>query len=207
MKLLSYSLPLLLAAASAQAEVWDFKVYLDDTPVGFHRFTVNQTGGGKQVHSEAKFDVKFLMVTAYRYFHEAKESWQGACLQALTAQTDDNGDKTSVQGAEKGNAFDLAVNQKPVALPDCVWTFAYWNPAMLEQKQLLNPQTGEYLPVKFELKGVEPIAASGKDRLAKHYLLDAGKFQIELWYAADDQRWLALDSKLENGRRLRYRIE
>jgi hypothetical protein len=41
---------------------------------------------------------------------------------------------------------------------------------------------------------------------ARRYHVDAGKFQIELWYA-DGERWVALDSVLDNGHRLRYRLE
>lgn len=189
------------------AEVWNFKVYLDDSPVGYHRFTLTGQPEQRQVHSEARFDVKLLMITAYTYIHEAKESWRGNCLADLVAKTDDNGEKIEVKGEEASGRFRLATNQKPAELPECVWTFAYWHPAMVEQKRLLNPQTGEYLPVRVELKGEETIKAAGVERKAKHYLLDAGKFQIDLWYGADDQRWLALDSTLEGGRHLHYRIE
>lgn len=191
----------------APADMWNFKVYLDSKPVGYHRFTLTGQPEQRQVHSEARFDVKLLMITAYTYIHEAKESWQGDCLAALSAKTDDNGEKIEVQGVGQGAHFSVSTNQKPSELPECVWTFAYWNPDMVEQKRLLNPQTGEYLPVRVELKGEEKIKAAGVERKAKHYLLDAGKFQIELWYGADDQRWLALDSTLEGGRHLHYRIE
>jgi len=194
-------------AAHAPADVWDFTVYLDDKPVGYHRFTLTGQPEERQVHSEARFDVKLLMFTAYSYVHEARESWQDGCLKGLAAKTDDNGDKIEVQGKGESGHFRLATNQKPTELPECVWTFAYWHPGMIEQKHLLNPQTGEYLPVRVELKGEERIKAGGVERKAKHYLLDAGKFQIDLWYGSDDQRWLALDSTLEGGRRLRYRIE
>ncbi len=159
------------------------------------------------MHSEARFDVKILTMSLYAYVHEAKESWQGDCLAKLAAKTDDNGDKIEVQGGQKDGRFRLATNQKPAELPECVWTFAYWHPGMIEQKHLLNPQTGEYLPVRVELKGEENVKSAGVERKAKHYLLDAGKFQIDLWYGTDDQRWLALDSALEGGRHLHYRIE
>jgi len=200
--------PLLaLPAAKAPVESWDFKVYLDDKPVGFHRFTLSGQPQERQVHSEARFDVKLLMINAYSYVHEAKESWAGNCLTGLKAKTDDNGESTEVQGGRDKSSFHLVTNQKQAELPECVWTFAYWHPGIIEQKSLLNPQTGEYLPVRFSFKGEERIKAKGKEINAKHYLLDAGKFQIVLWYSTENQRWLALDSILEGGRRLRYRIE
>jgi Family of unknown function (DUF6134) len=200
--------PLLaIPASKAPAEIWDFKVYLDDKPVGLHRFTLSGQPQERQVHSDARFNVKLLMISAYSYAHEAKESWLGDCLTGLKAKTDDNGKLTEVQGGREGSSFHLVTNKKQTELPECVWTFAYWHPGIIEQKSLLNPQTGEYLPVRFSVKGEERIKANGKEVNAKHYLLDAGKIQIELWYSTENQRWLALDSKLEGGRRLRYRIE
>lgn len=200
--------PLLaLSAAKAPVESWDFKVYLDDKPVGFHRFTFSGQPQERQVLSDARFNVKLLMINAYRYAHEAKESWDDDCLTGLRAKTDDNGESTEVQGVRDKSSFHLVTNQKKTELPKCVWTFAYWHPGIIEQKKLLNPQTGEYLPVRFSFKGEDRIKVMGKDINAKHYLLDAGKFQIELWYSTENGRWLALDSILEGGRRLRYRIE
>lgn len=196
-----------VVAMPAATEVWNFKVYLDDQPVGYHRFTVSGQPTERQVHSQARFDVKLLMIPFYNYVHEARETWRGDCLAGLSARTDDNGEKTDVNGEEAAGRFRLTTNRKPAELPECVWTFAYWHPAMVEQKRLLNPQTGEYLPVRIELKGEETIKAAGVERKAKRYLLDAGKFRIELWYGADDRHWLALDSTLEGGRQLHYRIE
>jgi hypothetical protein len=45
------------------------------------------------------------------------------------------------------------------------------------------------------------------ERTARRYRRDAGKFQIDLWYGTEDRRWLALDSTLDNGRKLLYRLE
>jgi len=199
--------PLGSFSATTPLDVWNFKVYLDDKPVGFHRFTLSGQTDQRQIHSEARFDVKLLMITAYTYTHEAKESWRGDCLAELDAKTDDNGELTEVKGDREGDKFRMRINKDQAELPHCIMTFAYWHPDMIAQQRLLNPQTGEYLPIRVELKGEESIKAKDIARSAKHYLLDAGKFQIELWYATDDHRWLALDSKLEGGQRLRYRIE
>jgi hypothetical protein len=198
---------LALPASKVPAESWDFKVYLDDKPVGFHRFTLAGQPQERQVHSDARFSVKLLMINAYSYAHDAMESWAGDCLTGLYAKTDDNGESTEVQGGREGSSFHLVTDQKQTELPGCVLTFAYWHPDIIEQKSLLIPQTGEYLPVRFSLKGKDRIKANGKEINAKHYLLDAGKLQIELCYSTENQRWLALDSRLEGGHRLRYRIE
>ena len=199
--------PLHSLQATPQVDEWNFKVYLDDTPVGYHRFTLTETAAGRELRSEARFDVKLLLFTAYSYRHKATESWRGDCLTGLEASTDDNGDSTEVRGALETGRFRLTTNRTQVDLPDCVMTFAYWNPDMIAQKRLLNPQTGEYTAVTISPQGEEKIPVKGVERNARRYRLDAGKFQIDLGYETEDRRWLALDSKLDNGRKLRYRLE
>jgi hypothetical protein len=195
------------ASPASPAEVWDFKVYLDDKPVGYHRFTLSERATGKELRSEARFDVKFLFVTAYTYAHQATERWKGDCVENLRANTDDNGAVTYLSGRLDGKRFRLNSLKGVAELPECVMSFAYWHPDMLKQSALLNPQTGEYTSVSTTPLGTESIPVKGKALAAKRYRLDAGKFQIDLWYATDDHRWLALDSNLEGGHRLRYRLE
>jgi hypothetical protein len=199
--------PLHSLQATPQVDEWNFKVYLDDTPVGYHRFTLTETAAGRELRSEARFDVKLLMFTAYSYRHKATESWRGDCLTGLEASTDDNGDSTAVRGVLETGRFRLTTNRTQIDLPACVMTFAYWHPDMIAQKRLLNPQTGEYTAVTISSQGEEKIAVKGVERAARRYRLDAGKVQIDLWYGTEDRRWLALDSTLNNGRKLRYRIE
>jgi len=195
------------AFPAPRVDVWDFKVYLDDTPVGSHRFTLTERASMRELRSEARFNVKFLMFNAYTYVHKAREFWQGNCLAGIWATTDDNGELTRVEGALDGQGFRLNANRTRTELPGCIMTFAYWHPDLIAQKRLLNPQTGEYTEVRIDAKGEEQIPVQGRQLSARRYRLDAGKFQIDLWYGIEDRRWLALDSTLEGGRRLRYRIE
>ena len=192
--------------SATREDTWNFKVYLDDQPVGYHRFLLTQDEAGRKMRSEARFDVKFLMFNAYAYSHQADETWRGDCLAELRAETDDNGDVSKVNGNVRNGTFRLLRGKDEAKLPDCVMTFAYWHPRMLEQQRLLNPQNGEYTEVRIAFRGEEPIPVRGKAVTARRYHLESPRFQIDLWYA-DDRRWVALDSRLENGRLLRYRIE
>jgi hypothetical protein len=192
--------------AAPGVEEWSFKVYLDDTPVRYHRFTLTETAAERELRSEAHFDVKLLMFTAYSYRHKAIESWCGDCLTGLEASTNDNGNSTEVSGVLETSCFRLTTNRTPIDLPDCVMTFVYWHPDMITQKRLLNPQTGEYTAVTVSPQGEGKVPVKGVERTTRHYRLDAGKYQIDLWYGTEDRRWLALDSQLDNGRKLLYRI-
>jgi hypothetical protein len=89
------------------------------------------------------------------------------------------------------------------SLEECVMTFAYWNPDFLGQSHLLNPQTGEYLPVEIEPLGTQPIKVRGKEVAAAAYRLVANKLELTVWYS-DENEWLGLESIAKGGRIIRY---
>jgi len=68
-----------------------FDVFLDGNKIGYHRYEIDGPRNSAAVRSEAKFDVKFLFLTAFSYRHTAEESWAGGCLQEIQARTDSNG--------------------------------------------------------------------------------------------------------------------
>ncbi len=187
-------LSLLLAAQTVAASnsSHEFEVLLDSRPIGTHRFDIQRASDGThRVTSDAAFDVKFLGFTAYRYRHQATESWSRGCLAQIDASTDDNGKRSRV-------ARELR--------DDCVSSYAYWDPErLLKQRALLNPQTGEIDAVKFEPVGEETLVVRGAPVRADRYRLRSEKFVIDLWYSKTGE-WLQLDSSTDSKRQLRYRL-
>jgi Family of unknown function (DUF6134) len=181
---------------------WDFTVSLDGKPIGEHRFTLRDLGETREIESEALFRVRFLFVEAYRYEHRARELWQGNCLQSVAARTDANGKPLFVEGRRDKGEFRIQSSSGAVLQDECVQTFAYWNPSILDAQRLLNPQTGEYVDIKVLLMGRESIGGQQTDR---YRLIGAGgaPLQIDLWYTAA-RDWVALESLTPEGRRLRY---
>ena len=199
---------LLLASlqATAQPRVWDFQVFLDDAPIGYHRFTLDEGRNGQDMNIEARFEVKVLLVTVYRYVHEASELWRGNCLARLAARTNDDGTRFVTEAAADGKRLTVTTARGNATLEGCVMSFAYWNPEILRQSQLLNIQTGEYQAVKIADMGDENITIRGTPVAAKRYRITGPKNPIDVWYSTDSD-WLALESTVEGGRRLRYRIQ
>lgn len=197
----------LLSSAPLAADVraWNFRVFLDDSEIGYHRFTLRQGAGERELTSEARFDVKFLFLTAYQYQHEATERWRGDCLAGVTARTDDNGELYRVEASRDGERLVVETQARRFELAGCVMTFAYWNPRMLRQTRLLNVQTGNYTDVTVTPAGEELIPVRGQPTNARRYALRGETIAIDLWYAADGD-WLALESTSAGGRRLRYQI-
>jgi len=184
---------------------WAFNVYLNDKKVGKHLFRVSETGGLKQVLSEASFNYKILFISAYRYEHNAAERWSGNCLVEFDANTNANGKRIRVSGEQTSLGFRVERGDVPVDLPECVMTFAYWNRAFLDQTRLLNPQTGEYVDVHVEKVGDESLEIRGESVAATRFRLTAKEVDLSLWYSTDDE-WLALESVAKGGRIIRYEL-
>ena len=106
-------------------------------------------------------------------------------------------------GTVVDDAFVVERDEGAAELGDCVMTFAYWNRAFLDQAQLLNPQTGQYVPVRVESLGAREIDIRGESIDATAYRVKAEQIELTVWYSANDE-WLGLESVAKGGRILRY---
>ena len=158
----------------------------------------------KTVEIDADFNVRILFINAYSYQHTNRESWQGNCLVALSSQTNDNGEDLAVQATTQDQQFVVETKRSTDTFSACPMSFAYWNPALLTADALINAQTGELEPVQITALGSEQITVAGETLQANHYALELEEQTIELWYAADDYRWLALETPARGNRTLRY---
>ena len=177
--------------ATAESGEWNFEARLDGKPIGTHRFLVSGTPQAREVRSDAAFVVRMLGIPVYRYTHHAEEHWQGDCLRGLKSQTDDDGTPARVD-----QAFDAG----------CLMAFAYWNPRLISQQRLVDPQTGRVEPVHFQALPPAQILVGGEPMAAQGWRLQTAKQRITLWYAADTGRWIALDADAAGGRKLSYRL-
>jgi len=207
-----FPLPALLAwllavpAHSAAAEPlhsWNFRVYLDKDPIGYHNFTLSTQGELRELKSVAHYLVKILFVTAFHYDHHATEIWRGDCLDRLESDSDDDGKLLVVHARSDGQSLAVDAPQGHYTDSGCTMTFAYWNPLMLQQTHLINPETGEDLPVTVSPRGEEDITVRDHSEHARRYHLHGPKLEIDLWYSMAGE-WLALESAAGKGRRLRY---
>jgi hypothetical protein len=196
----------MLAMPSAEAKEWSFDVWLDKQKIGTHTFSLHQN----RLQSRAHFKVKVLFINAYRYQHQADETWQGQCLSQLTAHTEENKEITDVRGQQQDDQFVIEQKAGKQSLPACVMTFAYWNPEILKQTRLLNPQNAEYLDVTVTDEGRQTIRVKGQNIVAQQYRLN-GKYQgkeklrITVWYD-EQQDWVALESITPEGYKITYKL-
>ena len=199
--------------ASSIVGEWNFTALLDGAAIGSHRFVLSRDSAGdasaRAVSSDARFDVKVLGLTIYRYRHRASEQWQGDCLTALVAETDDDGTRTRVLGSVAGNLFAIDAGPPSGTLrrtdaPACTMSFAYWNPALTARRQLLDPGTGRLETVAFMALPAATIDVKGVPTPARGFRIAGLTQPIDVWYVGD--RWSGLDTRVGD-RRLTYRLQ
>jgi hypothetical protein len=197
------ALPLVATAADT---TYDFQVLLDGKPIGEHRFVVGGPPGARTVVSDARFTVKVLGLTVYRYTHRAEEHWRGNCLRSLAANTDDDGTASRVNAEAAGDVLNVTTAEGTQAIEGCAMSFAYWNPAIRQQARLLNAQTGRHEAVQISRVGSGTVDARGQSVAAVRWRIDGPVQPVDVWYTAQGD-WVGLDSTVGGGRKLSYRLK
>jgi hypothetical protein len=194
-----------------QKQTWLYTAYLDDEPIGYHTFEVQKGERTATVITEAEFDVSFMLIPVYSYDHSNRETWKDGCLVNLESRTNDDGEESFVRLVKERELIRIETGDGTQNKTSCIRSFAYWDPELINSSQLLNSQTGEIVNVSYKFVGEEKIQARNNTINANRYLL-LGKdgmdndIHISLWYGTDNE-WLALESKLDNGRYLRYILQ
>lgn len=193
-------------AWSAASQIYDFKVFLGQDEIGRQRFEVSSDGARTRIHIDAQFTVKFLYVPVYRYRHTNDETWEGACLQEIRAETNDNGDSFFVRGMSQNGRMLVQTHSGNWSGEGCFKTFAYWNYDWLTDGRLLNSQTGKVETADIRKIGEETIAVQGVPTQTMHRRVITDKFTIDLWYTLSG-KWVALQSTTAKGDVLRYALQ
>lgn len=178
---------------------WRFRVLLGDKEIGEQVFKLDRRGERSTVAIAADFDVRYVALSFYAYKHRNTETWSGNCLESIDATTDDNGKQLAVQGSRGSDGFRVKASKGQRLLPECIMSFAYWNPEFLRQGRLLNSQTGDFENVTITRLGSERIKVRQKPVDATRYKLKGEGIDIDLWYA-DDRDWVRLESEVNRSR-------
>jgi hypothetical protein len=202
---LAAAITILSLPSQAAATDWKFRALLDGKPIGEHRVRVDEKGDDRIVSIEATFAVRVLGFTAYRYHHIAREQWRAGCLAGLESSTDDDGKSLEVRARREGDRLEVSTLQSSESMSGCVMTFAYWNPAILAQARLLNPQTGRLESVRVADIGLSSIDVRGVATPGRQYRITGPIAHIDVWYSTKGE-WLGLDSLIDGKHTLSYRL-
>ena len=190
---------------------WHYTVKIDDRIIGDHHFELTPSPSGVTVLSNANFNVKLLFVTVFDYQHSNTESWNGNCLEQISSATKVNRRRYAVEGERTEGGFDITGSEGSRTLPDCVQTFAYWNPHFLTADNLLNAQTGLFDPVTVAqpVRETGEIAGRSTDLLRYDLTVNSaeGPNAISVWYQENTGLWVGLESVTKDGQRVKYELQ
>jgi hypothetical protein len=204
--LLLHATAAMAGGAGTVSSHWHFKVLLDGKRVGEHDFVLTHEDDEVVIDDVAHFKVTVALIPVYAYDHQNHEEWRNGCLATIASHTNDNGRKVFVQGVMKGDAFEIEDSRGTRTLSGCVHTFAYWDQEALMAPRLLNAQTGENQAVTLTRVGMQSVSVAGHSIAATRFALRAAHLSIDVWYS-DSGQWVALESRFEGGRTLRYEIQ
>lgn len=211
LRLIALTVALLLAgpvafAADPYPSKITYAIYRDGQQIGRHMVTFGHKGPLKVVTVDCQVEVKALGVAAYRYSHRGQEEWNGDQLQALQAQTDDNGKKYTVAAARRG--AELVVDRTapaPMAtaaadqgyqgpdvsrqvLPGNLLPTSGWNFGQVKQSALLNTENGKVAHVQVTPAGQEMVRMPSGSVETTRYRY-TGDLKMEQWFDARG-RWV-----------------
>mgnify|MGYP000870955184 CR=1 FL=1 len=196
MKLIIFMLAFLFSNLSF-ANKWVFDVILNNKLIGQHIFIYEDD----TTLSKANFKFEFLLMD-FIYRHNSKETWNENCLKTISSETNDDGDLYQVSGQIVSDGFLIYSNQEKTLLPQCIMTFAYGNPEILNQKKLMNSQNGEFLDINVKFIREENYILNHKKILTNLWQINGesnnGDILIYLWYDKD-MKWVGLKTSTPIG--------
>jgi hypothetical protein len=177
---------LLQGAAMADSKTVTYTILKDGDPIGKETYMIDRDGDHTSVALTVDSAVHILFLD-FKYHHTRTESWNGAQLEKLSADTDDDGTKHHVEIAAKegGSGFTVTTDGKTVTTPDDAFPVAQWNHAMLGHPVLI-PVENDDKPYKAAFKDVGPDSLTiGGEKVATEHFTLSGDLERELWYDTD----------------------
>lgn len=171
-----------LGAAAARAEApLNFTVTRKGDDIGTQSITFEKSGDVLNVTTTTHIAVKVLFVTAYKFTFDGTESWKEGKLVALSARTNDNGEKHAVTVHQEKGKLILDADGKTQDIPADTMPTSWWNTKLTGRSALLDVLTGKLQTVSVKKAGNEKVKVGGAETAADHYVVSGG-LERDLWY-------------------------
>jgi hypothetical protein len=163
-----------------------YDVWREGSKVGTHSVEFRREGDRLIVHTRIRIKLKLLFVTVYRFDHDAVEDWVDGKLIRYVARTDDNGARRNVLLVRVGQELQGNCNAERLLLPGDMIPGSLWNPATIDQKQLIEPTKGQARAVRIFDRGLERVKSGSRTVPTRHYSI-TGDLVREVWYGPDGE--------------------
>ena len=179
---------LALPALPGAAEPWvppgkrlDFAILRNGEEIGRQTLAFSRADGELAVDTRVEIAVKVLFVTVHRFRRSARSVWRDGRVRSYTARTDDNGTKSRLDIAVRGDSLAIDADGTPRTAPRALKLREFWNIDILSETRVIDTRTGEVEEISVSGPQETALELGGKRIPARRYRL-TGKVPRDLWY-------------------------
>src|SRR5271163_222927 len=121
------------ALGEPMAETYKFAIIREGAQIGTSTMNIQKNGPETIVDTATLVEVKILGLTAYRFEFSSNERWVDGRLIALTAQTDDNRTKHSLNVGSNDKKLTAEADGKKTSLDPNTLPWSPWNAKLVNQ--------------------------------------------------------------------------
>jgi uncharacterized protein DUF6134 len=163
-----------------------FAVMRNDDRIGTNTIKTEDDGKETVVETITHVAVKLFFVTVYHFDQTETERWSNGHFVAMNSSTNDNGKVHTASAASAGDCVVVDGDGIKNRITSPIFPGSLWNPAVLGQSQVLNPNDGHVMAMKITDRGEDDINLNGHAVRARHYEIKSA-FSQEAWYDAQHQ--------------------
>jgi hypothetical protein len=179
---------LALPASRARAQrvfpapgVVDFVGRRQGVVAGTYRFRFAQQPGRFIVRTDIDLDVRSGAAPLWRYVHHAEEVWRDGWLDAVVADTNDDGRRFQVRAERQAGIFTGTVNGAAFTVAGYIVPASLWHRDTPDSEALFDTVDGRVKVVRGTLLGSENVPVGKTTVSARHYAITGGLVR-DLWY-------------------------
>jgi hypothetical protein len=191
-------------AANGRDRGLGFDVMWRGSKVGRHEVRILETAEGLTVATTVDITIRLAFVTIARFSQTADDLWQDGVLVRSRAQTNEDGEVTTLAATRDGDALLVEGASGTHRYPLGTMTdLCIWNPAIAAESRIVDTRTGRLDGFEILEKAAETLALDGRQVSAQRvgFRVDDGR-RGRLWF---DTGGLWLKAELETrGQTFRY---
>lgn len=166
---------------------YTFAIMSGDMPVGTHVSQFSREGEDTIVETTIEAGMKLLFVKVFEYRHRSREVWREGRLIAFDSETIDDGNRMFVTARATPEGLRVDSSSGSYVAPLGTMVGSLWNPATLNQKQLIHVENGRLEKIRIVPVGTEIVSTPDGRRLEANRYRLAGSVDIDLWYAVPER--------------------
>jgi hypothetical protein len=165
-----------------------FAIFRDGDEIGRHEVRFEPTTDGFDVTTDIDIVVKLAFITAFHFRQHAVDRWVAGNLVESRVTTDDNGTRSATEIEARGSALSVegGTENRTLRVPLGTMTdIAFWNLAIVRQRELVDIQKATLTDVAARHLGSESIDLAGQRIVADRFTIHSNTGRNgDIWFDA-----------------------